>query len=312
VTVALLSLLGGVALLYVGGEALVGGAARLALRTGLPPLAVGLTVVAFGTSSPELAVSVQSALGGLGDVAIGNVVGSNICNLALILGVAALIRPMTVHARVVRIDVPIMLAVSALVPVVLFDGRVSRLEGALLVAGIVAYTWLNLRHASRDPEATTPEDLGPGTRGTGSTGKDLLWIAVGIVGLMLGADRFVAGAITLADAAGLSQAFIALTVVALGTSLPELTTSVVAALHGEEDIAVGNVVGSNVFNVLAILGASAIARPLVAVGVGTRGLAVMIGVSVLVLPLLSTGSRRSRWEGALLLAVWLTYVIVRL
>lgn len=307
---ALLSLVAGVALLYFGGEALVGGAARLALRTGLPPLAVGLTVVAFGTSSPELAVSVQAALDGLGDVALGNVIGSNICNIALILGLTALIRPLTVHLQVIKIDVPIMIAVSALLWLVLRDAAISRLEGALLFAGIIVYTWMNLRQAAREPVGDI--DLGPGTHQGGSLGRDALWIVGGLAALVLGARWFVAGAIEVAAAAGLSQAFIALTVVAVGTSLPELTTSVLAALRGEQDIAVGNVVGSNVFNILGILGASALVRPLAAVGVGNFDLLVMIGVALLALPLLMTGSRLSRAEGAVLLACYAAYVAIRL
>lgn len=307
---ALLSLVAGVALLYFGGEALVGGAARLALRTGLPPLAVGLTVVAFGTSSPELAVSVQAALDGLGDVALGNVIGSNICNVALILGIAALIRPLSVHLQVIKIDVPIMIAVSALLWLVLRDAAISRLEGALLFAGIIVYTWMNLRQAAREPVGDI--DLGPGTHQGGSLGRDALWIVGGLAALVLGARWFVAGAIEVAAAAGLSQAFIALTVVAVGTSLPELTTSVLAALRGEQDIAVGNVVGSNVFNILGILGASALVRPLAAVGVGNFDLLVMIGVALLALPLLMTGSRLSRAEGAVLLACYAAYVAIRL
>lgn len=306
---SLLGLVAGVALLYVGGEALVGGAARLALRTGLPPLAVGLTVVAFGTSSPELAVSVQAAIGGLGDVALGNVVGSNICNIALILGVAALIRPLAVHAQVIRLDVPIMIAVSALLWLMLADGTLSRPEGALLFAGIVAYTWMNLRQARREPSVDV--DLGPGTQPGGSLGRDVAWIVAGLALLIGGGRVFVGSAITLAEAAGLSQAFVALTVVALGTSLPELTTSVVAALRGEEDIAVGNIIGSNVFNILGILGASSLVSPLVAAGVSHADLAVMMAVAVVVMPMLFTGARLTRAEGALLVAGYVAFVVWR-
>lgn len=307
---AALGLVGGVALLYVGGEALVGGASRLALRTGLPPLAVGLTVVAFGTSSPELAVSVQAALGGLDDVALGNAIGSNICNIALILGVAALIRPLRVNSQVIKLDVPIMIAVSCLLWLLLANGVLSRGEGALLLTGIVAYTWMNLRQARREPASDI--DLGPGTHLGGSLSRDAAWIAGGLACLIGGGRIFVDSAIAVAQAVGLSQAFIALTVVAVGTSLPELTTSVLAALRGEDDLAIGNIIGSNVFNILGILGTSALVSPLVAQGVNNIDLGVMLAAALVVLPMLITGARVTRLEGAFLLAGYASYVAWRL
>ena len=305
---SLFQIAAGLVLLYGGAEGLVRGSAALALRAGLTPLVVGLTVVAFGTSSPELVVSVQAALAGRGDLAVGNVVGSNIGNVALILGLSVLIRSMAVKAQLLRLDVPVMVVVSVLLWGLLSDGRLGRPEGLVLVVGVVAYTLFNLWQARRETaaaqragEAGLPPPQGP-------LWRDALFIAGGLALLVLGANLLVDGSVDVARRFGLSEAVIGLTIVAIGTSMPELATSVVAAFRGEGDIAIGNVVGSNIFNVLGILGAAALVQPLEIEGISPVDLAAMTLVAALLLPLMRTGFRLVRWEGGLLLALYAAYV----
>jgi cation:H+ antiporter len=303
------AVLAGIALLYLGAEGLVRGSASLALRLGMAPLVIGLTVVAFGTSMPELVVSVGAALEGQGGLAVGNVVGSNIGNIGLILGISALIAPLAVHARIIRLDLPLLVLVSAGMAVLLGDGRVERVEGALLAAGLLGYVGFTLYAARRDgtPVGAEPDGIVPAPHS--SSALDAGLIVGGLALLVLGARLLVSGAVTIASAAGVEEAVIGLTVVAIGTSLPELATSVVAALKGEGDIAVGNVVGSNLFNLLGILGVTALVRPLAAPGIGMVDLAVMLGAAVLLVPLMWTGRRVSRAEGGFLLAGYTAYVV---
>lgn len=299
----------GVVLLYLGAEGLVRGSASIASRLGLSPLVIGLTVVAFGTSMPELVVSVDAALSGSASLAVGNVLGSNIGNVGLILGISALIFPLTVHARVVRVDLPIMVAVSALLPLLLRDGVVGRVEGAVLTTGLVLYIAFSLSAARHEPGQVQAE-FAAGTPGASrSPAIDALLLVAGLAMLVFGARALVSGAVYLAEAAGMSEAAIGLTVVAIGTSLPELATSVVAALKGEGDIAVGNVVGSNLFNLLGIVGVASMVHPLSATGIGVLDFAVMLGSAALLLPLMRTGLRVTRWEGALLVGGYSAYLL---
>ncbi len=297
-------LAGGLVLLFAGAEALVRGAAALAFRFGLSALLVGLTVVAFGTSAPELVVSTQAALGGAGGIAVGNVVGSNVANLTLILGLTALIRPVQVQQRLVRLDLPLLLGVSLVAAVFLLDRTVSRFEGVVLLAGLWAYLGLTVWLARRERASLDAAALPPRT----STGRSVVFVAVGLGMLVLGSAWLVRGAVAVAEAAGLPQAVIGLTLVAVGTSLPELVTSSVAARRGEGDLAVGNVVGSNLFNLLGILGVAAVLRPLGAPGLEPFSVAVMVGAVVLVLPLARSGFVLSRLEGAVLLALYAGYL----
>jgi cation:H+ antiporter len=300
----------GLALLYVGGEALVRGASALALRLGLSPLAVGLTVVAFATSAPELVVCVDAALSGANDIAVGNVVGSNISNVGLILGLAALVRPAAVEAKVVKLDAPLMIAACGVLALVLADGRVSRLEGALLLTGLVGYvafTFWQARRESGRVQAAAGAVLGPGRR-SGVAASVLLALA-GLALLVAGGHVLVAAAVALATAFGVSQATIGLTVVAVGTSLPELATSLVASAKGEGDIAVGNVVGSNLFNVLGIAGTTALVHPLGRGALTGLDLGVMVGLAAALPVLLYTRLDLARAEGATLLAVYVGYVV---
>ncbi len=300
----------GLIALYFGAEALVKGGAGLALRLGLTPLVIGLTVIAFGTSSPEMVVSVQAAAGGNGAISIGNVIGSNICNIALILGLCALISPLRADLQVIRREVPIMIGVAVLALLVLIDGRIARWEGALLLAGLVTYTVITVRQARAATAAATeqagfPDELGQGK----PLGLGLSIVAVlgGLGILIVGSHLFVQGAISLATSWGMSQIAIGLTIVAVGTSLPELATSLLAAFKREGDVAIGNIVGSNIFNVLGILGVAALVSPLEAPELSWIDLGAMLAVSVGLLPVVRSGGRISRGEGAVLLAVYIAY-----
>lgn len=303
-----LLVIGGV-LLYFGAEFLVKGSANLAMRCGVSALVAGLTVVAFGTSAPELVVSIKAGIDGLGGIAVGNVIGSNIFNIAVILGLTSIIRPLKVHLNVLRIDTPVMLAASVLLMVILQDMHVSRVEGVFLFAGIIAYIVFTIITAKRTGESKVDfpvEQLIPEKKL--STGLDIIFVIGGLVLLVLGSRFFVDGAVGLARVMGVSDAVIGLTIVALGTSLPELATSVIAAVKKEEDIAIGNIIGSNIFNILAILGVSSTITPLDATGVGRISLYFMLGTAVLLMPLMRTGFVLNRIEGMLLLAVYGGYM----
>ncbi|HZI20115.1 MAG TPA: calcium/sodium antiporter [Pyrinomonadaceae bacterium] len=305
-----LMIAGGLILLALGAEGLVRGSGSLALRMGVTPLVVGLTIVAFGTGSPELVVCIEAALAGNSDIALGNVVGSNISNIALILGISALIRPLEVRSELLRREVPLMIGVTLLLCLLLLDGALSRPEGVLLVAGSVAYTWLTYWAASRNRgDALVEEASGeaaalPRRR----TWLDILFIACGIAALVLGARLLLDGAIVVAGWLGISQIVIGLTIVAVGTSLPELATSAVAAHKGEADVAFGNVVGSNVLNILFMLGVAAVIQPMSAAGLRAFDLGALLASAVLLLPVLWSGSILSRKEGVLLVAAYAAYV----
>lgn len=301
----LLFLVCGLGLLYFGAEGLVRGASSLALRLGLSPLVVGLTIVAFGTSAPELVVSLKSNLASNGDLALGNVVGSNICNIGLILGLSAVIRPLRIEIDVVRHQVPIMILASAILLVMLSDGLISRLEGGLLISGFLVYVSFNLLRSRK--EKHIPAGVLPGhpTR----LGISSAFVIAGLALLILGAEVFVRGAVETARWLHFSEAVIGLTIVAFGTSLPELATSVVAAFKGEADIATGNVIGSNIFNILAILGTTALARPLAAGGISWITLVIMGITVILVLPLFRSGFILSRIEGGIFLVIYAGYIV---
>ncbi|GAB4457016.1 MAG: calcium/sodium antiporter [Anaerolineae bacterium] len=302
------------ALLVVGAEVLVRGASRLAVAMGISPLVVGLTVVAYGTSSPEMAVSVQSALAGQADIALGNVIGSNIFNVLFILGLSALITPLVVSLQLVRRDVPIMIGVSLLLWLMALNGGVERWEGGLLFGGVVAYTVWSVWQSRRESKQVVAEEFGEAQpeRGALPLLKNLAFIGAGLGLLVLGSNWLVSSAVSLAEAWGVSQLVIGLTIVAAGTSLPEVATSVVASLRGERDIAVGNVVGSNIFNILSVLGLAAVVSPN-GVAVSSAALAfdmpVMVLVALACLPIFFTGGVIARWEGGLFLAFYVGYTL---
>lgn len=304
----------GFILLVAGAEIMVRGAAELAARFGIPPLVIGLTVVAFGTSAPELAVAIQAALNDQADIAMGNVVGSNILNILLILGLAAMITPLIVGSRIVRTDVPILIGVSLLFFALAFDGRISVLDGMVLFGGSLVYTVFAIFSAKREAanpstaadnadKEENPKDSHPAI--------SLILVIVGMAMLVLGADFLVASAIAIARWLGVSELLIGLTVISIGTSLPELATTVVAAMRGMRDMAVGNVVGSCLFNILAVTGAAAVFS-----GNGLNvdpalihfDLPIMLAATIACLPIFATGHLIARWEGLLFFLFYLAYV----
>ena len=308
----MLFVVGGV-LLIAGAELLVRGASRLAIGAGISPLVVGLTVVAFGTSSPELAVTIGSAHAGQPDVALGNVVGSNIFNVLFILGISALIAPLVVAQQLVRLDVPVMIGTSILALPLALDGRIGRLDGLLLFSGVVAYTLFLIRQSRLETAAVRveyQEAFAGEERKRASPLVNLVLVLAGVGLLVLGAQWLVEAAVAVATALGVSELVIGLTIVAAGTSLPEVATSILAALRGERDIAAGNVIGSNIFNLLAVLGLGSLFSPAgvpVPPGALTFDMPVMIAVAVAALPIAFTGYTIARWEGAVFLGYYLAY-----
>ena len=308
----LLLVVAGLVVLVVGGELIVRAASRLALSLGLSPIVVGLTVVAFGTSSPELAVSLGAVASGSPDVAIGNAVGSNIYNVLLILGVAALLRPLLVQRRLVRFDVPLVIIVSLLLWVLVIDGRLSTIDGAVLAGALIVYVAITVRvgRLDRRVEHDGDDEAAPLVEPSSRRGRDAALFGLGLAALVLGSQTLVAGASSMARAMGVSELIIGLTVVAIGTSLPELVTSATASLRGHRELAVGNVMGSNLFNILGILGIVALVSPdgvPVAERVRTFDIPVMTAVAVACLPLLFTGFELRRWEGLLFVAYGALY-----
>ncbi len=296
-------MLAGLVGLFLGGEGLVRGSVGIAKRMAIPPLLIGLTVVGFGTSMPELLVSVDAALGGVPDIAVGNIVGSNIANILLIVGVTCLVWPIRVSGATLKRDTAVMLIAAAVLIPVFATGQVGRLSGVALFAGLVGYLiWAYLQpgDAEDDLDAGAPQSMV----------VSALWVLVGLVALLFGARFLVDGSVNIARGFGVSEAFIGLTIVAIGTSLPELATSVIAAFRKQSEIAIGNVVGSNIFNVLGILGITAIITPIpVADRFLTFDLPIMIGVSVVLTALLLTQKIIGRGFGLLLIAGYITYVI---
>jgi cation:H+ antiporter len=304
-----LFIIGGLLLMVLGAEGLVRGAGSLALRLGVTPLVVGLTIVAFGTGSPEFFLSVQAAITGNSGIAIGNVIGSNISNVALVLGVAALARPMLVRAQIIRREMPLMIGTTLLLCVLLLDGRLSRLDGVFLLCGAFTYTvftYLSARKGEKPAVAhefaeTIPES-------PHSLRGKVLFMTAGLAALLLGANILLKGAVAVATRFGVSEMVIGLTIIAIGTSLPELATSVVASLRSQADVAFGNVIGSNIFNILAVLGAAAMIQPLDARDLRPLDLWVFIGSAVIVLPLMVRGSILNRWEGGFLFTGYIIYI----
>lgn len=301
-----LYLLAGLLLLYFGAEWLVAGAAGLARSLGMRPLIIGLTVVAFGTSAPELVVGIDASIAGQGAIALGNVVGSNIANLGLILGLTALILPPAVDVQVLRREVPVLLAVTALLPLALIDGWLARWEAAVLLVLAVGYPWWMIRSARIGSLAAAAEmeeaaELAAALPPAGSRLRLALRAVVGLALLVGGGRALIEGAVGIATTAGMSPRVIGLTIVAVGTSLPELATSLIAAGRGHADIAVGNVVGSNIFNILLIGGASAMTAPIVApIGSVAIDLVAMGALTVFAVAAMRTRRKVDRVEGAVL------------
>lgn len=306
-----LSLTGGLILLIGGARAMVSGGVTLALRLGLTPLVIGLTLMAYGTSSPELIVGVQASLRGSGALAVGNVIGSNFCNLALILGLCALIRPLVVSQTILSRELPILVGASLICTLLLWNGRLTRWESLIFVCLLIAYTWMIVCWESRGQTGKVATDL---PRTTRSLPMASCWVAVGLGMLLLGSDLLISGAVNLAITWRISEAVIGLTLVAIGTSLPELALSLVAATRGHADMAVGNIIGSSTFNILGILGATGLTAPVPDVQITHGDLLMLIAVAFILVPLLFTNQRLSRSKGAFLVlgySGYMAWVILR-
>ncbi len=314
----------GLALLTIGGEALVRAATTLAELAGVTPAVIGLTVVAIGTSLPELVVSIVAAVRDQPDLAVANVVGSNIFNVAATLGLAALVLPLPVHGTAVRLEWPFMFIASCAFFLLARDGRIDRLEGAFFLIALVLFVAYSVRLARREVSAAEARQFAEGAEARDIDARDgttrpprivvpLVVLAIGVAALVAGGRLLVDGAVALARLAGMSERVIGLTIVAGGTGAPELATSLVAALRGRTDVAVANLIGSNIFNILGIIGVSAIVVPLSVAPAILRGdLWWMIGTSLLILPMMHFGRRISRWEGAVLFGTYLAYLGVLL
>ena len=303
VTLLILSLFA----LYIGAGWLVKGSTELALKARISNLVIGLTIVAFGTSAPELVVSLNASLSGQGDIAVGNIIGSNIFNIAVILGISAAIHPLQAKRQLTRLDIPILIVATVVFTLLFWNGTLNRLEGCLFLAGIIIYTVFSLYY-SRKHEKKIEEQTGELEKQPEPWYKDVLYIGGGLVILIFASNLLVNNAVSIAQELGVSEAVIGLTIVAAGTSLPKLATSVVSALKKNPDIAIGNIVGSNLFNILAIAGTSSVVNPIVAKNVNYVDLLVMLGLSLLLLPLAKSGQKISRTEGWALIVMYLCYL----
>ena len=302
-------IVGGLFMLFFGADWLVKGAVTMALHLGLSPLIVGLTVVALGTSLPEALVSVRASLDNQGGIALGNVIGSNILNIALILGLSALIQPLKVDSHLIKADVPLLVGGSFLLMVLLEDFHISRMEGALLLLGIVFYVCGNIMTVKR----TSPEeDKIEGMEIPEDPSKNLLrhigLLVLGLIALAFGSNFLVSGAVDLARIWGLSEALIGLTIVSIGTGTPELATALMAAYRKTADIAIGNAVGSNLFNIMFGVGLAGLIAPMDATGINSSDLYVMFGLTILLLPSVWTGLVLDRKEGFLFVAIYVAYL----
>jgi len=306
----------GFGLLILGAELLVRGASRLARTLGVSPLIIGLTIVALGSSSPEFAVAIQSSIFGGEDIAVGNIIGSNIVNVLLILGISAIIIPMVVRQQLVRLDVPILIAVSILLFLFSLDGRLGRLDGLILFSGLVLYIIFAIRYSRKETkyikEEYAQEFDDQECRNLSQVILQILFIIIGIALLAIGSQWLLTGARSLANVLGLSELIVGLTVVALGTGMPEIVTSITASIRGEQDIAMGNIVGSNIYNILAVLGIVSILAPdgvSIPTSIIAFDLPVLIAAAVACLPIFFMGYKIARWEGALFVGYYIAYTL---
>lgn len=307
--VSLLFIAFSLVLLYYGAEFLVKGSVSFALRLGVSVLIVGLTVVAFGTSTPELVVSLQAAVDGHGDISIGNVIGSNILNIACVLGLSAMIAPMKVHIGLIKVDAPILIGVTLLFFLFFLDNEISRIEGIVLFSGILLYVFYAIYRAKseKQDEQIIAEEEGDDVEITKHWAIDFLLMIGGLFLMIVGSKLLVKHAVSIAESFGVSQAVIGLTIVAIGTSLPELATSLVAAIKKKNDIAIGNIIGSNLFNILAVLGSVAMIKPIYAPGFQMVDKIVFLLVALLLFPLMKKGLTITRLEGTFLFMIFLSY-----
>jgi cation:H+ antiporter len=296
-------------LLYFGANWLVKGSSALALKAGVTPLVAGLTVVAFGTSSPELVVSIKTAYSGQGNIAIGNVVGSNLFNICIILGISSLVTPLKIKMQLLKIDIPVLIFVTGGFILLFADRHISRLEGLILLAGISAYTYANIYLARREKNKEVLDEF---QEAVSESKKKWYWsagmVVAGIGILVAGSEFLVKGAVDIARALGVGETIIGITILSAGTSLPELASSIVASMRKEYDIAVGNIIGSNIFNILGIIGVSSLVKPLNAIAISNIDLLVMFGVTLLLLPFFRTHYTLKRDEGIFMIGLYLVYM----
>ncbi|MDB4766327.1 calcium/sodium antiporter [bacterium] len=303
----------GLTMLYFGAEWLVKGSAEIAIKFGISPLVVGLTVVAFGTSAPELLVCLQANFYGQGDLAIGNIVGSNICNIAMVLGASAMIFPLTIHLQIIKREMAILLATSLLFVGMIYDGELSQVEGVILFVGIIAYVIFSVVQARRSPpsdldETLSPEEIEAVIKGGNKRLKiNVGLILLGMLFLFIGSERLVLGAEAIANSLGVPEAIIALSIVAFGTSLPELATGVMASWKKQGDIVVGNAIGSCIFNILAVGGLTASISPITSTQLNWIDLTVMLGTAAASWIMMRSDRSISRVEGAIMLAAYISY-----
>ena len=303
---SILGIIAGVAIVVWGADRLTEGASAIASRMGVSEIVIGLTVVALGTSMPEFSVSILSALKGASDIAIGNAMGSNIFNTLLIVGMAALVAPMTITKTTVKKDIPFALIASVLLMILCIDGRFSRIDAAVLIAMFLFYMYITLKDAKKE---TTPNDDGNDCRQHMKIRQASLWIIVGLTCLVGGSNIFVSGAVFVAQSFNISNAVIGLTIVAGGTSMPELATSVVAAKKGNSGIAIGNVIGSNVFNILFILGTTGLICPMGIGDITQIDMTMLVGSMIMLWLFSFTKLNIERWEGAVLFAIFIAYMV---
>ncbi len=303
-------LIGGAISLFLGADLLIRGSSALAIRLGISPLVIGLTIVAFATSSPELIVSITAALKGNSGITLGNIIGSNICNIGLILGLSAAISPFTAQLQIVKREIPVMIFVNVLLVVFLIGGNINRIEGALMFLGMISYIFFSYRMALKTKDEKKEEVINKAVSGKQmKSWVSILLILGGLLLLAAGSELFVKGSIQIAKTLGVSDVVIGLTLVAFGTSIPELITSVVAAVKKENDLAFGNIIGSCIFNILSIVGISSLIVPLKSTDIKIYDLIVMLAFSVLLLPLSKSGLIIKRWEGILLFTFYLVYIV---
>jgi len=298
---------GGLTMLYFGADWLVKGSIAISNKLGVSQLVIGLTVVAFGTSTPELAVSISSAIQGLSDVALGNVVGSNIVNIGVILGVSAVISPIIVSKSVIRKEIPLMIGISFLLFAIILDGKIDFIDGVLLVVGIIVFTWYSYRSSKKDADIEKISVAQVLQKNTFS--KSIIFMIAGLLLLIGGSFLTVDNAVIIGTSFGISELFMGLTVVAIGTSLPELITSIVAARKGHADLAVGNIIGSNIFNIMAILGISSLISGITVSEQVLIDVGIMLAFSLVLIPIMRSGFIISKKEGIFLVAGYVGYVL---
>lgn len=307
--ISILYVLISLVLLYFGASWLVKGSSALALKAGISPLVAGLTIVAFGTSSPELVVSINAALSGHGNIAIGNVIGSNIFNICMILGISALFSPLKTKMQLLKVDIPILIITTIVFMFLFADRHMSRIEGLVLFTGIIIYTLLTIFLARREKNEAVLNEFHQIAQA-----KTIKWywsagmIAAGLGILIAGSELLVKGAVEIARTLGVGETFIGLTIIAAGTSLPELASSIVATIRKEYDIAIGNIIGSNIFNILGIVGLSSIIKPLSAIAISSIDLYVMLGITLLLLPFFRSSYTLKRDEGIFMIGIYLLYL----